>query len=112
MILRLWRGWTAPEQSTAYERLLLGDIAPAILDRSVPGLRDLTVLRRDPRELEPAQGGEILTAMTFDDLAAVAGFTGGDPSRSVVPAAARQLLTRFDEHSQHYTSLATFSNQR
>jgi hypothetical protein len=108
VILRLWRGWTTPERSAAYERLLLGEIAPGILERAIPGLRDLTVLRRDPRELDPARGGEILTAMTFDDLTAVAAFTGGDPSVSVVPAAARELLTRFDQHSQHYTSLATF----
>ncbi len=112
MILRLWRGWTTSEQSAAYERLLLGDIAPAILDRAIPGLRDLTVLRRDPRELDPAQGGEILTVMTFDDLDAVAAFTRGDPSVSVVPAAARQLLSRFDQHSQHYTSLAIFPSHR
>lgn len=111
MILRLWRGWTAPEHSSAYERLLLGEIAPAILERGISGLRDLTVLRRDPRELDPARGGEILTAMTFDDFAAIAAFTGGDPSVSVVPATARELLTRFDRHSQHYTSLATFPSR-
>jgi len=108
MILRLWRGWTTPEQAPSYERLLLGEIAPAILDRGIAGLQDLTVLRRDLRELDPPRGGEILTAMTFDGLDAVAAFTGGDPSVSVVPAAARQLLSRFDEHSQHYISLATF----
>lgn len=108
MILRLWRGWARPEQVPAYERLLLGEIAPAILDSAIPGLRDLTVLRRDARELDPARSGEILTAMTFDHFDVVAAFTGGDPSVSVVPAAARQLLARFDEHSQHYASLATF----
>jgi hypothetical protein len=112
MILRLWRGWTEPEQSEAYERLLLGQIAPAILDRGIPGLRDLTVLRRDPRELDPSQGAEILTAMTFDDLTAVAAFAGGDPSVSVVPDAARRLLSRFDQHSQHYVSLASFAGNR
>lgn len=108
MILRLWRGWTAPENSQAYENLLIGNVAPAILDRRIPGLRDLTVLRRHPRELDPTAGGEILTAMTFDDLDAVAAFTGQDPTTSVVPAAARELLLRFEEHSQHYTALRTF----
>lgn len=112
MILRLWRGWTEPDQSHAYERLLLGEIAPAILERRLPGLQDLMVLRRNPRELDPAVGGEYLTAMTFDDLDAVASFTGGDPSASVVPAAARTVLARFDQHSQHYTSLATFPARR
>lgn len=109
MIVRLWRGWTAPEHTTAYEQLLTGQIAPAILRRGIPGLRDLTVLRRDPRELGPAAaGGETLTVMTFDDLTAVAAFTGGEPSASVVPPEARRLLARFDEYSQHYTRLATY----
>jgi hypothetical protein len=108
MIVRLWRGWTDPDRSQAYEALLLDEIAPGIVDRAVPGLRDLTVLRRHSRELDAAQGAEILTVMTFDDLAAVAAFTGGDPSVSVVPAAARRLLSRFDEHSQHYLRLAAF----
>jgi len=111
VILRLWRGWTGPEQSAAYERLLLEQIAPGILERGLPGLRELAVLRRDPRELDPASGAEILTAMTFDDLDAVARFTGGDPSVSVVPPAARELLARFDRHSQHYVSLANFSGR-
>ncbi|SOE02584.1 antibiotic biosynthesis monooxygenase [Blastococcus haudaquaticus] len=109
MILRLWRGWTAPERSAAYEQLLTGTIAPAILDRGVPGLLDLSVLRRHPMELDPAEGGEILTAMTFDDLDAVAAFTGDDPRTSVVPPEARALLSRFDEHSAHYTSVARFT---
>jgi hypothetical protein len=64
--------------------------------------------RRDPRELDGTRGGEIPTAMTFDDFDAVAAFTGGNPSASVVPASARKVLARFDQHSQHYISLATF----
>jgi hypothetical protein len=50
--------------------------------------------------------------MTFDDMTAVAAFTGGDPSLSVVPDAARRLLSRFDQHSQHYVSLASFPSDR
>ena len=108
MILRLWRGWTATEtSSTAYQELLTGQIAPAILARGIPGLRDLTVWRRDGAEL--GGGAEILTAMTFDDRDAIATFTGGDPRRSVVPEEARKLLARFDEHSQHYLDVARFA---
>jgi hypothetical protein len=109
MILRLWRGWTATEaSSTAYRELLTGQIAPAILARGIPGLRDLTVWRRDPSELG-GRGAEILTAMTFDDRDAIATFTGGDPTRSVVPEEARRVLARFDEHSQHYVDIARFA---
>jgi hypothetical protein len=28
MIARLWRGWTAPENADAYERLLLSKVEP------------------------------------------------------------------------------------
>lgn len=108
MILRLWRGWTDPADTTAYEQLLTGTIAPAIIDRAVPGLRRLSVLRRHPAELGPAGGAEVLTAMSFDDLSAVAAFTGGDPMASVVPPAARALLARFDTHSAHYVHVADF----
>jgi hypothetical protein len=110
MILRLWRGWTDPDRSAAYQELLTGQIAPGILTRGIPGLHDLTVLRRHPAELSSEQGGEVLTAMTFADLAAVAAFTGGDPRTSVVPPAARALLSRFDAHSQHYTTVQRFGS--
>ncbi|MBQ1028556.1 hypothetical protein KBX26_00865 [Micromonospora sp. C97] len=108
MILRLWSGWTEPAHADAYERLLTQDIAPAILARGVDGLRELRVLRRSPQELDPATGSEFLTAMTFSDFAAVSAFTGGDPSTSVVPPAARDLLGRFDRRSRHYLSRAVF----
>ncbi len=109
MIVRLWRGWTDADNTQAYRDLLTGQIAPAILARKVPGLRDLTVLARDPREAGEIGEDETVTIMTFDDEAAVAEFAGGDPSASVVPAAARRLLSRFDEHSQHYVDLARFT---
>ncbi len=108
MILRLWRGWTTTETTAAaYQELLIGQIAPAILARQIPGLHDLTVWRRDASETGES-GSEILTAMTFADRDAITTFTGGDPRRSVVPEEARRLLARFDEHSQHYTDLARF----
>ncbi|MBB3677891.1 antibiotic biosynthesis monooxygenase [Modestobacter versicolor] len=108
MILRLWRGWTDPDRTAAYEELLTGRIAPGILARGVPGLHDLTVLRRAAVDQDPHPGTEFLTAMTFTDLAAVAAFTGGDPRASVVPPPARALLSRFDEHSRHYTTVQRF----
>jgi hypothetical protein len=108
MILRLWRGWTDAAGTAPYEDLLTGTVAPGIVARGLPGLRDLTVLRRLPGEREAAAGAEFLTAMTFDDLTAVSAFTGGDPHGSVVPPAARALLSRFDEHSRHYEAIAAF----
>ena len=40
--------------------------------------------------------------MWFDSLDAVRAFAGEDFEAAVVPAAARELLSRFDERSQHY----------
>ncbi|MEV0093243.1 antibiotic biosynthesis monooxygenase [Streptomyces sp. NPDC050738] len=98
MMRRLWHGWTTPENADAYERLLREEIFPGILARKIAGLRDLEAWRR------PGDEGEVefVTVMAFDDERAVAEFTGGDPAQSVVPAAARKVLKRFDEHSLHY----------
>jgi hypothetical protein len=40
--------------------------------------------------------------MWFDSLDAVRAFAGEDHETSVVPPAARELLARFDQRSQHY----------
>jgi hypothetical protein len=104
MILRIWRGWTStPAAADAYEKLLNGTIAPAIIDRGVHGLRDLSVFRR----LDGDGDGEteFITVMTFDDWSAVEEFAGPDATASVVPQSAREILSRHDEHSQHYELL-------
>jgi hypothetical protein len=97
-IVRAWHGWTTPENAAAYDELLNGTIAPGIVARDIPGLRGLTVLRRMPAEA-PAH---FLTLMTFDNWSAVELFAGQDPTASVVPPAARALLTHHDERSQHF----------
>jgi hypothetical protein len=102
MILRTWRGWTStPEAADAYEKLLNGTIAPAIMRRGIAGLRDLSVYRR----VDGTGDTEFLTVMTFTDWPAVAEFAGPDPTASVVPDQARAVLSRHDEHSQHYELL-------
>ena len=106
MILRLWRGWATPDNAGAYEQLLNGTIAPAIMRRGIAGLRELSVLRRDGEAGEAGEEVEFVTVMTFDDRAAVKEFAGPDSSASVVPPAARALLAHFDEHSAHYEVLA------
>jgi hypothetical protein len=97
MIRRIWHGWTTEENADVYERLLRDQIFPGIVARHIAGLRDLEAWRR------PA-GDEVefVTVMAFDDESAVSEFTGGDPKQSIVPAAAREVLKRFDDHSQHY----------
>ncbi len=43
-----------------------------------------------------------MTIMWFDSWEAVKRFAGEDYEKAYVPAKAREILARFDEHSQHY----------
>ena len=97
MIGRIWHGWTAPENSDAYESLLRHEIFLGIQDRRIAGFRGIQLLRRDL-----ATEVEFVTMMWFDSIAAIRIFAGEDYEVAVVPPAARALLSRFDERSQHY----------
>lgn len=105
MILRIWHGWASPENADAYRRLVDEEVAPGIIARRVPGLRHVDVLRR--RSQENGQDVEFVTIMTFDDWTAVEAFAGPGGTTSFVPDDARALLSRFDEHSQHYELVGT-----
>jgi antibiotic biosynthesis monooxygenase (ABM) superfamily enzyme len=97
MIVRIWHGWTTPENADAYERLLKTEIFPGIAAKNVPGYRAIELLRR------PA-GSEVefITVMRFDSLDAVKQFVGEDHEPAYVPEKAREVLKRFDERAQHY----------
>jgi len=97
MICRIWHGWTTPENAAAYEQLLRSEIFAGIAHRGISGYRGIQLLRR-----EDGQDVEFITLMWFDDLTAVREFAGEDHEVAVVPAAARAVLSRFDQRSAHY----------
>lgn len=97
MVVRIWHGWTTPENADAYERLLKSEIFPGIAAKNVPGYRSIELVRR-PVGSEV----EFITMMTFDSLSAVKQFVGEDHERAYVPEKARKVLKRFDERAQHY----------
>jgi antibiotic biosynthesis monooxygenase (ABM) superfamily enzyme len=97
MIIRIWHGWTTPENANLCEELLEGEIFVGINSRAIPGYRGIQLLRRDGPELV-----EFGTLMRFDSLDAVRSFAGEDFEAAVVPPKARALLERFDERSSHY----------
>ncbi len=99
-ICRLWRGWTTPENADAYETLLLGEVIPGIEARRIPGFRCIDVMRRDLGEEV-----EFMTLMWFDSEDAIRAFVGDDCTVSHVPAAARAVLSRFDERAAHFDVL-------
>jgi heme-degrading monooxygenase HmoA len=100
MISRVWHGYTGAGEADAYEALLREEIFTGIEQRSIAGFREIQLFRRDVGEA----GGEVefITVMWFDSLDAVRAFAGDDHELAVVPPAARELLARFDERSQHY----------
>lgn len=97
MVVRIWHGWTTPENASAYETLLRTEVFEAIRSRAIPGFQGIELLRRE------ANGEvEFVTLMRFTSLDAVKAFAGEEYERAVVPPEARALLARFDERSRHY----------
>jgi heme-degrading monooxygenase HmoA len=97
MIIRIWHGWTRPENAEAYEELLGREIFVNIVDRNIGGFRGIKLLRR---RLETEV--EFVTIMEFNSLDAVKEFAGSDYEHAVVPPGARALLSRYDRQSLHY----------
>lgn len=100
MIARFWRGWTTPANADAYEALLRTTIFPGIRRRQIIGFQGIELLRRSA-----GTEVEFVTIMWFDSLQAIQAFAGADYEIAVVPASARAVLHRFDEHSAHYEVL-------
>lgn len=101
MISRIWHGWTNRENADAYEELLRTEIFVNIEKQSISGYRGIHLLRRDVDD-----GVEFVTIMWFDTLEAVKTFAGEEYQVAVVPPEARQLLSRFENHSAHYQVIA------
>lgn len=97
VICRVWRGWTTIENAEEYQRLLLDEIIPDIEARRLTGLNEIDLARRDL-----AAAVEFQTIMWFENLAAIIEFVGTEPTVSHVPAAARAILSRYDDHATHY----------
>lgn len=97
MICRLWRGWTTPQNAESYERIVRGEVIPAIEARRIPGFIHIDLMRRDVGDEV-----EFQTLMWFERLDAIKAFMGDDYSVSHVPAAAQSVLKRFDERAAHF----------
>ena len=98
MIGRIWHGWTTRENADHYESLLKQEIFSGIAEKKVSGYKGIQLFRRPLNNDEV----EFVTIMQFDSWDAVKEFAGEDYERAYVPAAAREVLARFDERSRHY----------
>ncbi len=97
MIIRIWHGWTTPDNADTYEALLKEEIFAGIENRRMAGFHGIQLLRR-----EVGTEVEFVTIMRFDSLSAVREFAGDDYEVAVVPPKARAVLAHFDGRSQHY----------
>ncbi len=97
MISRIWHGWTTLENADTYETLLKTEIFPSIAVKNVSGYKGIQLLRRSLDEEV-----EFITIMWFESWDAVKQFAGDDFEKAYVPPKAREILSRFDERSQHY----------
>ena len=100
MIARIWHGWSNGEKADAYERLVSEEVLPSI--NRIEGFLGYDLLRAEGEDGE----AEFVTVTYFESIDAVRAFAGEDYEAAVVPAEARELLTRFDERSRHYEVLA------
>ena len=97
MISRIWHGYTSFENADIYEKLLKEEIILGIRNRNIDGFKEMQVLRR---ALENEV--EFITVMWFDSIESVKQFAGEDYVAAVVPQKAREVLSHFDDRSQHY----------
>jgi heme-degrading monooxygenase HmoA len=95
VIARIWHGWTSPDNADAYEDFLRTRMFPSI--HRVPGYLGAELLRSDG-----ADEVAFVTIARFESLEAVKAFAGEDYEQAVVEPQARQLLSHFDERSEHY----------
>ena len=109
MILRIWRGWTAPEDADAYEAFLTGGSADSDQqsdsDENESALEAMTGEGYLGFELGRREDGdevEFVTILRFEDYDAVEAFAGEAYEQAHVPAAAQELLSRWEDEVTHY----------
>jgi heme-degrading monooxygenase HmoA len=98
VIGRIWHGWTTSQNADTYESLLKEEIFSGIAEKKVSGYKRIQLFR-GPLDNDEV---EFITIMWFDSWGAVEQFAGEDYEQAYVPPAAREVLERFDERSQHY----------
>ena len=95
-VVRSWGGWTTVSDEAAYLEHLERDTLPKL--RALSGFLGWEVLRR--REDDEAVRFVVQTC--WADMESVRAFAGDDLEVAVVPPAARAVLTRYDQHVEHF----------
>jgi len=92
VIMRVWHGYTSPENADAYEQLLKTEVLPGI--HRVKGYCGAFLLRKsNGKEVE------FITLTLWDSLDAIREFAGQDYEIAIVPPEARPAI-RSDQPSR------------
>lgn len=105
-VARIWHGWTTVDNADAYQAVVEGEVLPAILERSIPGLISAHVLRAEDIIDDEV---EFTTIIWFAGLDSVKNFIGEDYRLAHVPENARAVLKRFDPEAKHFHLLRDFT---
>ncbi len=95
-IVRSWGGWTTSADEAAYLEHLERDTLPKL--RALPGFLGWDVLRRR----EHGDAVRFVVQTRWADMDSVRAFAGDDLDVAVVPPAAQAVLTRYDQHVEHF----------
>ena len=95
-VVRSWGGWTTGSDEAAYLEHLERDTLPKL--RALSGFRGWDVLRRR----EDGDAVRFVVQTRWADMESVRAFAGDDLDVAVVPPAAQAVLTRYDQHVEHF----------
>ena len=96
MIVRVWKGWTTPENAPVYQALFCNEIAPK-LTKDIKGYISTRLLK-----IERNNEVEFTTHFYFDSIDSIKHFAGDDYTRAVIPDEAKAVLTRYNSHAEHH----------
>lgn len=102
MIVRVWHGWTEPENADAYEAFLIDEADGLLATMSGEGYLGYDLLRR-----EAGDEVEFVTQIRFADYDAIVEFAGENYEEAHIPAEARELLSRWEDGATHYEQRAS-----
>ncbi len=99
MIIRMWHGKTRRSEADEYARFLESRAIPDY--RSVPGILEVQILRRDEAEVS-----HFLTVTRWSSEQAIRAFAGDDVLKAKYYPEDQQFLLEFEPEVQHFEVLA------
>ena len=96
-IIRTWKGWTSLENAPIYKDMLVNEVFPAVKKKGVDGLEKVSIsVQNKSNEVE------FFLVLQFESLHALKTFEGENYEIAYIPDNAKEVLSRYDEKTEHY----------